>query len=729
MFTFFCLSFSASAQQSITGNVINEQNRQVLADANVVLLPLNSGAVTDEKGNFEIRNINEGRYEMVVSMVGYQNYRQEIVVEEGKEAFYRILLKPDNLYIDEVDILGEGAEQRLLRQPDLEPASLQAMSSTIQRHEIMYQGAVTLVDALKYVPGALVETRGRKVKQFFSVRGQMYPYPTYSMDGVWQKEFHETVYFINAANIESIEVVRSASAMLKSLSPLAGVIDVRSRQYSEAETTVLARYGSLNTFQTSLTHGNKIEDVHYSGGVQYSGTNGPEGRNGQERIVNANARLDWQMNDKLNAGFKVFYLGGSRQLVQPIEPADEKFRLNQEKYDPLNTFLLTTKLAYQPNSRLSSELYMNYSHRNPTYHNLNTNSGEVSSYQETDYEVTINQLNALKLSESNVLRVGALYNHWVAPEGKRYYYGKRGDVHTFSGVITDQQRWGKWLLDAGLRVTQEYFKEWGGFSIEGSGGKFKNVAPIKDEWQSPVWQATAGATYAANAVLSWHLNVASGIVTPRKGALTPEGEQPANEKRTNVDLGLIRHFNKTGHFKLATFAVNRREAIDYNGETIELENGDIMELYSNVDKRQYGVEVDTRLPLLGSWLTGSANVTFMLGENKEESTWVQDDEIPEFIANTGIHVLNRNIDCNLFVNYTGAFKNDRFVSKNYLQEFGKAPLGDFWTVNVTAGYTMGKKKGTRLFVEAMNLLDEAFQTVPGYPDYGRHISLGVNWTF
>jgi hypothetical protein len=39
--------------------------------------------------------------------------------------------------------------------------------------------------------GALTETCGRPVKQFFSIRGQKYPYPDYALNGIWQQEFEQ----------------------------------------------------------------------------------------------------------------------------------------------------------------------------------------------------------------------------------------------------------------------------------------------------------------------------------------------------------------------------------------------------------------------------------------------------------------------------------------------------------------------------------------------------------
>ncbi|MCD6200706.1 MAG: TonB-dependent receptor, partial [Bacteroidales bacterium] len=392
------------------------------------------------------------------------------------------------------------------------------------------------------------------------------------------------------------------------------------------------------------------------------------------------------------------------------------------------TLMIASKLDYKAGKVLSGELQINYARRNPLYHIQYLNSGTDSSnrYYEKDHEFTLNHLNTLKVSGNNLVRIGMLYTHWVSPHGKRYYYGHRADVHTWSTVFTDQQQLGKWLLDAGFRISREYYKDWAAFSIEGSGKKFSGVQPITNEWQSPVWQASAGASWSAHRLLSLHTNLSAGIVTPRKGALTADSLPPVNEKRTNFDLGLRKMFEGQGSLTVTTFLVNRKDALDYSGSTMELENGTIIELYKNEDKRNYGIEVALRMQLAGEWLQGFANATFMKGQTGISKNRIADKEIPSFIGNLGCSFQKAGFDGNFFLNYTGPFENDRFISKTYLQEHGKAPLGNFFNISLTAGYSFGKKSNTRVSLEVRNILNTPFQTVPGWPDYGRRINIGIN---
>ena len=115
------------------------------------------------------------------------------------------------------------------------------------------QGAKTVIDALKYIPGALIETRGRKVKQFVSIRGQRYPYPEYAVNGTWQREFLETPYFFSTADIERIEVIRSSAALLTGINGMAGVINIITKEYEKSETTREIEYGTFGTYRAHIS--------------------------------------------------------------------------------------------------------------------------------------------------------------------------------------------------------------------------------------------------------------------------------------------------------------------------------------------------------------------------------------------------------------------------------------------------------------------------------------------
>lgn len=631
--------------------------------------------------------------------------------------------------IDEVLVLGNLRQDTLFYNVVQPQASLATSVSKISHSDISRQGASTLIDALKYTPGAWIESRGRKLEQVFSVRGQRYPYPSFAVNGIWQKDFQHISYYMNAANIEEITVVRSSAALLNNLTALSGVINIKTRQPAFREGRLFMKYGSMNSYQANVSYADVKEKFNYNIGINGFGTTGVKNLNDKEHMWNANASFDWRISDKWSWAFNTLFMYGARELYMARKPASDAFLNKKEKYDPYKAVLLNSRLKYKANDKFYSELQLNFSREQPLFHSTNLKTNKSVEYHEISNEFTVNLIHALALSKDNTLRFGTLYNYWLSPNGKCFYYGKKEKVHTFSAVVTDQHSFGRLMIDGGMRWSRQYYADWGGFSIEGAPNIFNNVASIKNEWQSPEWQATLGLTYALANHSSLNFSYAGGVISPRRGGLTEEGKKPHNETRMNFDLGYSLKLPSAGHFSLTAFMVNRANGIAYSSATIENEDGVLMELYKNLDSRNYGIEAVYSSPLFFHSLSFFANVTVMIGQRKEKEDWKKDDELPCFIANLGANFKHSNWDVNAYLNYVGPYRNDRFMGKDYVQKFGKAFLGDFLTMDLTVGYSLGKSKKNRLFVEAHNLFDNNFKTAAGYEDRGRILSAGFDLKF
>lgn len=72
LFIFLMISFSAVAQRTIKGIVIDINSSQPLAGSSVFISNTSRGTVSDKQGNFELADIPTGKYDLVVSSVGYE---------------------------------------------------------------------------------------------------------------------------------------------------------------------------------------------------------------------------------------------------------------------------------------------------------------------------------------------------------------------------------------------------------------------------------------------------------------------------------------------------------------------------------------------------------------------------------------------------------------------------------------------------------------------------------
>ncbi len=624
--------------------------------------------------------------------------------------------------IDSVSITAPKGYRSLMKEPYTEPFSLLPVISTVGVRQIQKQGAVNLIDAMTYIPGGLTETRGRQVKQFFSVRGQKYPYPDYALNGIWQQEFEELPYFISASDIEKIEVVRSSAALLTGLSGIEGLINITTREYTSPEATLELEYGSFNSLHTHLSGGNKVGRFAYAAGAGYDRSDGPSGMHSKEAMGTFYSRFNWELSEKSRILGSVYFLDGKRELSIAKPPADERYINMRQNFDPYWSVLSNVKLITRPLKNVSSEFQVFYSYRNPQFND------EVTSVStnEKDIEYGLNTMHSVALHPSNTLRIGGLYDHWKAPNGKRFYTGKECNTETFSAVMVDEQRIGPVTLDAGFRWTKTYLIDYAAFNIDGEGAPFRNVTPVHDEWEPATIQGSFGASWHTGRGLSVNFNSAIGQVKPREGTLDIEMEVPGNETRYKLDLGAVKQLGNSGKVILATFAVFQKDAIALSGTTVtDPENGIVRELYLNRDQQQTGVELEVVSPRIFNLIEPFFNISVMKSQVKTDGSMTRNRENPAVISGGGFYLEKRNFDLNLFCKYVSEFESVRFAPKSA----GPQPLGDFFAVDLNGGYTFSTKMPLRLYLRVRNLTDKKYSTVVGYPDFGRMVYLGMRLNF
>jgi outer membrane receptor protein involved in Fe transport len=677
-------------------------------------------AESTETGNFTLPQLPAGEYELTALAPGFKQFvRKGIKLRAMQTLRIDIMLEVGD--ISQTITVNAAAPLQLLERPQQAPEPLQMSISTVDRVQIEKQGAKTAMDALNYIPGGWTETRGRKEKQLFSVRGQKYPYPEYAVDGAVFREFYEVPYFLSAEDVQRIEVLRSSASLLTGVTGLVGVINIVPREYEQRETRWLAEYGSLDSYRVHVSHGQRIGNMSYGLGMGGSHTDGPEGRHGAETMLNLFGNAAWKPRSSLSVQATALYAHGKRELVQAEPPAAEQYRTALQRFDPVEELSANIKILYRPTDWASTQFTLGYGHRHNTF--VAETGSTSQSTRDYDSEWNFNLVQAFALSKSNVFRIGGNYNHWVAPYGKRFYSGRRSDLETYSIAIVDEHSFGRLLLDGGLRYQRTYINEYGAFNIDGSAQGFKKVESIVNQWEPGEISGSLGASYRLTNRLSLQGNLLTGVVEPRRGTLTDDLQEPATEHRTMVDAGLHLGRDRLGEFSLTGFLIKRKDAIVLSGATRTLD-GRIMELYENRDQDSKGVEFEFRSRPLLENINLFFNATAMRSRARIEGSMSRDREIPQVLMGGGILGRRRAFDYNLFWKFVSGYESSRFADPPVPQ-----PLGGFHSLNLTLGYSLRGSEKIRIYLEMTNLTDNEYSTVVGYPDYGRRFQLGIRQVF
>ena len=99
------------AQLTIRGQVRSGKTEEVLPFATVFLSNTTKGTVTNEKGQFTLNNVPPGRFELIVSYMGFVTLKVPVQTQDQKS--YKLLLKPSDNQLPDVTV-----KARRRRDPD-----------------------------------------------------------------------------------------------------------------------------------------------------------------------------------------------------------------------------------------------------------------------------------------------------------------------------------------------------------------------------------------------------------------------------------------------------------------------------------------------------------------------------------------------------------------------------------------------------------------------------------
>ncbi|WP_229216997.1 SusC/RagA family TonB-linked outer membrane protein [Dyadobacter luteus] len=223
------LSFQAFAQnqppvsgETIIVGSINDEKDQPVPGASVVLKGSMKGTTTDSEGKFSLSIPKSGSI-LVVSFLGYK--RQEI--EVGSKTTFQIKLELSTDELQEVVVVGYGTQRK---------QTLTGAISNIVSEAIKTTTHSSLAQSLQgKVPGVQIRQNSGEPGSFstsINIRG--FGEPLYVVDGVARDGGYE-FQKINPDDIESISVLKDASAAIFGIRAGNGVVIVTTKKGSKGK--------------------------------------------------------------------------------------------------------------------------------------------------------------------------------------------------------------------------------------------------------------------------------------------------------------------------------------------------------------------------------------------------------------------------------------------------------------------------------------------------------------
>jgi TonB-dependent SusC/RagA subfamily outer membrane receptor len=194
----FC-TFSAFAQNNITGVVTDAQSGETLPGVNVHIKGTTSGTITDINGKYSINASPDDV--LVFSFVGYQS--QEVTV--GNQKTINISLQEESLGLNEVVVVGYGTQKKSDLTGAISTVDMKEMQTRqVSTIDQALQGQVAGVDVTTNsgTPGGGVMIRIRGIGTLNDAN------PLFVVDGMMV----DNIDFLNTNDIESMQVLKDASA-------------------------------------------------------------------------------------------------------------------------------------------------------------------------------------------------------------------------------------------------------------------------------------------------------------------------------------------------------------------------------------------------------------------------------------------------------------------------------------------------------------------------------------
>lgn len=245
------ISFSINGQVTISGVVIDEDTKEKLIGAYVVLKGTTIGSVTNMDGEFEIKVQKPLPFLIVISYVGYIS--QEYLIKSSGQKL-TINLSPDIYFLDYVEVTGSRLSEKQKESPlTIESMDIIAIKET---------PSISFYDGLGLLKGVDITAASIGFK-IVNTRGFNSTSPVRSLqiiDGVDNQApglNFSLGNFLGASelDLQKVEIIAGASTAMYGPNAFNGVIKMTTKDpFIHQGLTVSAKAGERNLLETALRY-------------------------------------------------------------------------------------------------------------------------------------------------------------------------------------------------------------------------------------------------------------------------------------------------------------------------------------------------------------------------------------------------------------------------------------------------------------------------------------------
>lgn len=730
-------SFAQTDKGNITGTIKDKTGKPV-EFANIQVEKTTLGAYTDENGKFTIKNIPQGDYTIIASIIGFEPIKQNVTIKTGETTTVSFEVAEKIYTLKAVSITTTGIKGEIKDIP--------GTVSVIDAKQIQESGAQNIGHIINRVPGVnYLDEDGRGLKPNIGLRG-LDPLRNRNLLVLMDGKFPigmtlygdpASYYMTPVQSIDRIEVIKGASPVLYGGYSVGGVVNLITKKGKfTPETKADVSYGSFNSLNTQLsTGGNNGKTNYMISGLHRQG-DGFRDRskfNVNDFTINLGTQLDSTSEISLYLnGFSENSEtpGGLTQAQYDSDPTQ-----SQHTSDHFYSTRFSTALSYKKNYKtyhtFSTSIYGNYfvrdwwiAYKNPTNNGFLRDIHAIGNVSDYNFTKDI-------FKKKNSLIVGVrvhsdrLDDINIAGADKEARTGTTtgNNINTsfiYEGYIYDEFGLTKNLTIApGIRYSNINYK------------RDNFTAKRKDEMNTEAFVYSGGLIYKLFGHSRIYTTVSKGFQPPTLNASINPG---------NIDAGVDLKPETSMNYE-AGFRTDPLSWLSLNASVYRMDFTNKVISESGINKNaggsyHRGIEAELEL---GAW----KGISFFANGTLQKATFTTGADSGKYLPNAPQEMAalglrykfpfeNQSLIINVFNNYVGKQYSD---SKNTEDGSADGKLGAVPAYNVMNATINYSRKHWGVYVNVNNLLDEKYFTLRWaswngiIPSPGRNIMVGAQFKF
>lgn len=550
-----CLDINA---QSISGRVYS-QEKETVPFAEVTLNRLQDSTlvkavITNEQGNFEIKNVPSGTFNLNITNIGFADYQKEVELSEISLNLGNIVLETTAEMLDEVEVVVEKPMVQVL-----------ADKTVFNVENTINATGTSAFELLRKAPGVIIDNSGGVIVegktgvQFF-IDGRL---------SVLQGEdLMNYLESLQATDIEAIEIITQPSSKYDAAGS-AGIINIRLKKDKSLGTngsiTAGVTVGDFARTNTSINFNNRSKKGNLYGtysnrfGKSTGYLNLLRTQSGAQLLARTNSIYDRNSNNLklgydfyatekstvgaiLNGNFNnSFNESNSRTPIRPVGTSENDSVLVSDNRTSSTSYNINGNLNYKYADTLGHDLNMDLdfgkynSFRESIQPNIYFNGDETQIIRQnatrqvtptdisittfkTDYEQNLFKGKlGLGFKLSNV-ETNNIFDFFNRINGDFIRDNTRSNTFEYTekinaGYLNYNYKWEKWNIQAGLRVENTI--------------SVGNLLSMQQNEQDKVkrnytnWFPSGGLTYQLNRKNQFALTHSKRIQRPTYESLNP----------------------------------------------------------------------------------------------------------------------------------------------------------------------------------------------------------------